>query len=970
MKPPPIAVPSRINTNPLATLLIAPIQFKGLNTSNMVRVFTLFTLAITTLAHSQEVIFNRDIRPILSNKCFFCHGPDEKTREADLRLDTREGALEDHDGFSAVVPGKPDDSELIYRVTEATGDEAMPPPHAKKESLTKPEVALFRRWIEQGAPYQGHWSFEPLAKTTPPESWKGNPIDYFVNASLSKLEVTPSPAADPATLIRRLSLDLTGLLPTPEETAAFINDQSPKAWTHLVDRLLASPHYGERWGRHWLDQARYADSHGYSVDGGRDMWPFRDWVIKALNDDLPFDQFTIEQLAGDLLPNRTKSQLIASAFHRNTLINQEGGSDREQFRVESVIDRVNTTGAVWLGLTIGCAQCHTHKFDPITHREYYELFAFFNNAEDANGTGPTVEVAQYEILNNNPKPPAPPKATDKPGPPAKWLSANYEKYRTNSGAPFKLLKDNSLLVDKSAKPNEAYNLSISSKLNTVSALRLRIIPDKSLPKNGPGTAGNGNLVLTNLTVSLNGKPVRLKAAFADHEQPDYPASHIIDSSKSSGWAINVGGGQKAKMNAEHEVSFIFEKPISTKGKPLTIRMEHDRNENYLVGRFAFDLSATAPPVSKGKAPGLVKPRTGKLMVMKELANPRTTYLLTRGDFTRPDKELGALTPGILSKVKPALPDATKRNRLDLAKWLIDPANPLTPRVTVNRTWMRYFGRGLVETEEDFGTQGSPPTHPELLDYLGKRFIEDGWSMKKLHRLIVTSETYRRSSKARPDLADLDPRNLLLARQSRLRLDAEIIRDAALSASGLFTPVIGGPGVYPPQPDGIYAFTQSRKSWRTSTGPDRYRRAMYTFFYRSAPYPLLSTFDAPDFQTVCTHRVRSNTPLQALTIANDPAFLEIAQGLAARLLRDKPGGLDAIIQHAFQLSLCREPSSEELSILGNYVRQQIKDFSKDDKAARALLSKDLLSSETPPAEAAALVGLSRALLNTDNFITRE
>ena len=935
----------------------------------MERLSFILSIALISVTFSQEVVFNRDIRPILSNKCFFCHGPDEKTREADLRLDTREGALEDRDGFSAIVPGKPDDSELIYRIAEATGDEAMPPPHAKKESLTKEEVALFRRWIEQGAPYQGHWSFEPLAKTTPPTSWKGNPIDYFINASLARLDIKPSPTADRATLIRRLSLDLTGLLPTPEETNTFINDKSPDAWTRLVDRLLASPHYGERWGRHWLDQARYADSHGYSVDGGRDMWPYRDWVIKSLNDDLPFNQFTIEQLAGDLLPNRSKSQLIASAFHRNTLINQEGGSDREQFRVESVIDRVNTTGAVWLGLTVGCAQCHTHKFDPITHREYYQLYAFFNNTEDANGTGPTVEVQQYEIIKNAPKPPPPKKPNLNP--PAKWLPVTYEQHRTASGAPLKLLEDNSLLIDKSAKPQEAYDLSVATSLKTVTALRLRVLPDDSLPKNGPGTAGNGNFVLTNFTVTVDGKPVQLKAAFADHEQPGFPASAIINSDKSTGWAINIGRGQKAKMNARHEVTFLFDKPVATQSKPLTIRMEHNLNDNYLVGRFALDLSATAPSIPKGKEPGKVTPRTGKLMVMKELAKPRTTYLLTRGDFTRPNKDLGELTPGILSKVKPALPNPTsRRNRLDLAKWLVDPANPLTPRVTVNRTWMRYFGRGLVETEEDFGTQGSPPTHPILLDYLANRFIEDAWSMKKMHRLIVTSETYRRSSKARPDLADLDPRNLHLARQSRLRLDAEIIRDAALSASGLFAPIIGGPSVYPPQPDGIYAFTQSRKGWNTSSGPNRYRRGMYTFFYRSAPYPLLSTFDAPDFQTVCTHRVRSNTPLQALTIANDPAFLEIAQGLATRLLRIKPDGLEALIHHAFQLTLCREPSSEELTILKKYVHQQINDFDKDKEATRALLSSDLLSSETPPPKAAALVGLARALLNTDNFITRE
>lgn len=934
----------------------------------MVRIF-LIVSALTSFLSAQEVAFNRDIRPILSNKCFFCHGPDEKTREADLRLDTREGATADIDGFFAIVPGKPDDSELLIRIAHDQEDDIMPPPKSKKGKLTQAEIDLLRRWIEQGAPYQDHWSFEPLADTTPPTSWQANPIDYYINTALTRLNLTPSPLADRATLIRRLSLDLTGLLPTPDETAAFINDKQPDAYTRLVDRLLASPHYGERWGRHWLDQARYADSHGYSVDGGRDMWPYRDWVIKAHNDDLPFDQFTIEQIAGDLLPNRTKSQLIASAFHRNTLINQEGGTDREQFRVESVIDRVNTTGAVWLGLTVSCAQCHTHKFDPITHREYYELFAFFNNTEDANNTGPTVEVKQFEVLNNNPKPPAPqePETGDK----AKWEPVNYESFRTKSGAPLKKLPDNSLLVALPVKPKDAYTLSVSSKLDMVAALRLRTIPDKSLPKNGPGTAGNGNFVLTNVAVSLDGKPIRLKAAFADHAQPDYPAAHIIDRNKQSGWAINVGRGQKAKMNAEHEVIVVFEKPIKTNGKALTVRLEHDLHNDYLVGRFALDLSASAPSVPKGSAPGEVKPRTGKLMVMKELAKPRSTYILTRGDFTRPDKEAGELQPDVFSKVSPALPDSTsRRNRLDLAKWLIDPANPLTPRVTVNRIWMRYFGRGLVETEEDFGTQGSPPTHPELLDFLGRRFMKDGWSMKKLHRLIVTSETYRRSSKARPDLADVDPRNLFLARQSRLRLDAEIIRDAALSASGLFTPTIGGPGVYPPQPDGIYAFTQSRKSWKTSTGPDRYRRAMYTFFYRSAPYPLLSTFDAPDFQTVCTHRVRSNTPLQALTIANDPAFLEIAQGLAARLIREKPESLDAKIRHAFRLALCREPSKEELTILDSYARQQASDFAKDEDAARSLLSDDLLSIDAPPATSAALVGVARAILNTDNFITRE
>ena len=926
-------------------------------------------LLLAPSAPAQEVQFNRDIRPILSNKCFFCHGPDEKKRKADLRLDLREGALADLGNYAAIVPGKPEESEILSRVAHRDPDEVMPPPKSKRSRLTESEVALLRQWIVQGAKYQGHWSFEPIAKIALPKAWLGNPIDAFIDAELQNAGIKASPRADRATLIRRLALDLTGLLPTPEETRAFLSDNQPKAWERLVDRLLASPHHGERWGRHWLDQARYADSHGYSIDGDRDMWPFRDWVIKALNDDMPFDQFTIAQLAGDLLPNRTKSQLVASAFHRNTLINQEGGSDREQFRVESVIDRVNTTGAVWLGLTVGCAQCHTHKFDPITQREYYQLFAFFNNTEDANGTGPTVEVAEYEILNNAPKPPSPPESESRE--PAKWNPVRYLEHRTASGAPLRLLEDNSLLVDKSAKPKDAYELTAITYLDKVAALRLRVLTDPSLPRNGPGNAANGNFVLTRLQITVNGNPVRLTRATADHEQPGYPVAAVIDADKNSGWAINVGRGQKATLNARHEAAFHFDKPVETKGEPIRIRMEHDLNENYLVGRFAIDLSSTAPPAPKTKKLSAPKPRKGKLMVMKELNKHRPTFILTRGDFTRPNKEAGEVNPGVLSQVQPAFPKTEHRpTRHDLARWIVDPANPLTPRVTVNRIWLHYFGRGLVATEEDFGTQGTPPTHPRLLDYLSHRFVEDGWSVKKIHRLIVTSQAYQRSSVARPDLESKDASNLLLARQGRIRLDAEIIRDAALTASGLLTRKIGGPGVYPPQSAGIYAFTQNRKNWKTSTGPDRYRRAMYTFFYRSAPYPLLSTFDAPDFQTTCTRRLRSNTPLQALTIANDPAFLEIAQGLAARLIREVPGDIEKRIRRAFLLTLCREPEREELKILLDYYRTQATDFATDAASARLLVTDELRATQESYTDAAALVGVARAIINTDNFITRE
>ena len=506
------------------------------------------------------------------------------------------------------------------------------------------------------------------------------------------------------------------------------------------------------------------------------MWPYRDWVIDALNKDMGFDQFTIEQIAGDLLPDATKNQIAATAFHRNTLISQEGGSDPEQFRVEATMDRVNTTGAVWLGLSVGCAQCHDHKFDPISQREYYEMYAFFNSAEDRNNTGPTIPVIEGELIN------------------------------------------------------------------------------------------------------------------------------------------------------------------------------------------------TAEKNDKNKA---------NLMVMRNKKDSRETFLLMRGDFTTPDKKIGHLNPGFISAINPTNEAETKkRSRLDLAKWLIDPKNPLTSRVTANRTWMRYFGKGIVETEEDFGTRGALPSHPDLLDALSTYFIKSGWSMKKLHRLIVTSKTYTQSSKVSPESLKVDPGNYLLSRQSRIRLDAEIIRDAALSASGLLSKKIGGPGIRPPQPSGIYAFTQNKKKWNTTTGPDRYRRGMYIVFFRSAPYPLFGTFDVPDFQTTCTRRARSNTPLQALNISNDPAFMEFAQGLALRTIQTIPGEadktLDERIRLAFKLALSRTPTDREFQTLKNYAIEFAKDiFTKDDdKDARSLINETIIESTIPLHQGAALVAVSRAILNTDNFITRE
>jgi hypothetical protein len=994
-----------------------------------------------TAAAQPAVQFNRDIRPLLSNRCFYCHGPDEKNRKAGLRLDTFEGATKDRGGYRAITPGKPEESELLRRVTAHDTSEVMPPPSAKKPAVTPQEAELLRRWIAQGAQYEGHWAFQPLAASTPPavknEKWVRNEIDRFILARLEREGIAPSPEADARTLIRRLSLDLTGLLPQPQEVAAFVKAFSQPgartkeaAYNALIERLLASPHYGERWGRHWLDQARYADSNGYTIDGERVMWPYRDWVIKALNDDLPFDRFTVEQLAGDLLPNPTKVQLVATGFHRNTFINEEGGVDREQARVEQVMDRVNTTGAVWLGLTVGCAQCHTHKFDPIPHKEYYQLFAFFNSAADVNNVGPTVTVKRGELfgkieeddtlarrelqqdawermeiarLEASPSVKATASAVE-------WTPLEVREFDTEANGTLKMLEDGSLFIASPASPNDAYRVLGRIPSSRVAAVRLRVLPHEALPRNGPGLAANGNFVLTEFICETEGTSPRFGDAFADHEQSGYPARAAIDRDRRTGWAINVARDEtEVKMNAPHEAVFLFPRLQEFASRNLQFTLRHEANAGYAIGRFIIEVAAEVPRneravalLSALKSPAaartteqqariaaafastraareLTAGNAAAAMVMRDISQPRETYLFTRGDFTRPDKTLGLLQPSVLSAVAPPLatilPEtSTRRTRLDLANWLVNQANPLTPRVTMNRIWMRYFGRAIVETEEDFGTQGSLPTHPELLDWLAGEFIRRGWSLKAMHRLIVTSATYRQSSEARKDLNERDPRNLLLARQERLRVEAEIVRDAALSASGLLDPRIGGPSVRPPQPDGVYAFTQVKKNWQAATGGDRFRRALYTVFYRSAPYPLFTTFDTPDFQTVCTRRPRSDTPLQALTLANDPAFLEIVQGLAVRLVRDVSGDFDAVLdarlRHAFLLCYSRAPNAKELSTLRGYVERQLRSFAVEPAGAATLASKELTAAGLTEPQAAALVAVARVLFNTDNFITRE
>jgi hypothetical protein len=743
-------------------------------------------LIASPVAADPAVDYVRDIKPLLARSCLECHGP-AKQRNG-LRVDSIAALLEGGDSGPAITPGRASASRLVKALVGADDVTQMPP---KEPRLSAAEVALIKAWIDQGAkapaeeasvaaPKATHWSFQPIRRPPLPAvkrtAWVRNPIDAFILTRLEKEGIIPSPEAERVTLLRRVALDLTGLPPTPEEVAAFLHDASPDAFEHQVDRLLASPHYGERWGRHWLDLARYADSNGYSIDSPRTIWPYRDWVIQALNRDLPFDHFTIAQLAGDLLPNATLDQKVATGFHRNTQINEEGGVDPEQFRVEAVIDRVNTTGSVWLGLTVGCCQCHNHKFDPISQREYYQLFAFFNNQDEP---------------------------------------------------------------------------------------RLPLRPS------------------------------------------------------------DQGGTQPAR------------------------------------GRRAQSLTT---------------------LVLEERTTPRETHLLLGGDFTRKGMLVGPGTPAVLpvllrgAKSEPSL---SKPNRLDLARWLIRADNPLTARVVVNRVWGHYFGLGLVETENDFGTQGSPPSHPELLDWLAAEFMQQGWSLKALHRRIVTSATYRQSSAARLDLDTVDPRNRLLARQARLRLEAEVVRDVALAASGLLDSHVGGPSVLPPQPDGVDQFTQVKRPWVPSQGPARYRRGMYTDFRRSAPHPALTAFDAPDAGTTCTCRNRSNTPLQALTLLNDAGFAEYAYGLAARILQADHASESGQLRHVFQLCLGREPTKSEQQRLGTFLAKERSHYTTHAEEATKLISgggpagKHLAElAGFPVSQKAALVLLARVLLNLDEFITRE
>lgn len=1134
---------------------------------------------------TEPIEFGRDIRPILSSRCFACHGPDEGHREAGLRLDQREAAVSWKKGSRrAIAPGDVRNSEVIRRIFHDDAQQRMPPLETG-HTLTETEQAFLLHWIQAGAPWEEHWSFvKPHRPETPittcNDPWIRNEIDAFVLERIRQDGLQPSPEADRITLIRRLSLDLIGLPPTPEETRAFLTDAAPDAYEQLVDRLLASPAYGERWASMWLDLARYADSAGHGSDPLRTIWRYRDWVIDALNSNMPYDQFTREQLAGDLLPNATTEQKLATAFHRNTMTNTEGGTDDEEFRVLAVKDRANTTAQVWMGLTMGCAQCHSHKFDPISQEEYYQFYAFFNQTADTdkNDDSPrlrtptqeqvrqievlTEQIADWEKRLKNPH-------HDVAAQQSKWETEERKRQtdwqvlqpidlHSEGGADLRRLPDHSILVTGRSPQTDTYTIQArTNHLEQITAIRLECLSDERLPNGGPGRSpNNGNFVLndievrhlagstrttrkvegrfvriTNLgksvilslaevqvlsegrNVAADGIPKQSSTAYdgvasraidqitdgqyfrsnsvthtntetdpwweieldntysiqslnlwnrtdadlekrlsdfkiqifdgqrnlvwetvlqeppdpdlsirphlwqerpglrevtADFSQKDWPATSLLTAEEkpSAGWAIAPQQGK------DHHTVLTLSRPLE--GGLLEITLKHSYGQEHNLGRFRLSVTSNPQPPAalahelseslftaaakrtktqqaeladhyqtldpqlrevRAKVDQLKSDRqaapvaTTPVMVELPPDLQRKTHVLSKGNFLNPRQEVHSEVPDSLHD----WPEGEPRNRLGLANWLMSSQNPLTARVTANRYWAQLFGIGLVETEEDFGNQGSLPSHPLLLDWLAVELQQNGWDIKNLLKTIVTSATYRQSSKVRPEHLEKDPRNRLLSRAPRIRLEAERVRDNLLAISGLLSRKMYGPSVFPPQPEGMWqaAFNGQRK-WETSTGEDRYRRGLYVFLRRTIPYPSMTTFDAPSRESCTLRRIRTNTPLQAFVTLNDPVYVEAAQALGRRMLLEAGSKLQAQIRHGLRLSLSREPEQEMVEILIDLYTREYMHYRKNREEARIMATNPLgpLPEDLDEVAAAAMTVVANVLLNLDAVLMKE
>jgi hypothetical protein len=979
-----------------------------------------------------SIEFNRDIRPILSKHCFACHGPDSNKRKADLRFDIEEGAFVELDtGIFSIVRGDPENSLALELVMAEDEDDRMPPEKTGKR-LSAEEIDLFRRWISQGAQWQPHWSYLPPKKVplpvTHPKFKPSNPIDHFVGVRLQQEKLKPAKEADQVTLARRLSLDLLGLPPSSEEVAAFKADRSAEAYEQLVDGWLASPHFGERMAIHWLDLVRYGDTDGYHGDQHRNVYLFRDYVIRSFNDNKPFDRFTIEQVAGDLIPEASLEQKVASGYNRMLMTTREGGAQPKEYRAKYSADRVRNASTVWLGSTMGCSECHDHKYDPFTAKDFYRFAAFFADVkETAVGAQapflvPTPEeqekltkLEQQEKLRKDELEVETP-ALNAAFTTWQFVSTQWEPLRpalltSKNGAQFKVLEDDSVLVTGTNSQNETYTITIQTELQGITAFRLEVLPDPSLPENGPGRGEDGNFLLGEFELAVAGKTLEWKAASASHSQAKQGVGYLIDKKYNTAWGILDEVGKTNTAVLELKQSIVSAGPQLT----LTFNLQQDSASTDTLGRFRLSATTERFPVPaefpneiqairalsaldrseeqqkkladyfRGQTDLLVPQRMklaetrkalgelkGKMVktLVTESIEPRMVRVLPRGnwlDDSGPEVQPGV--PGFLATLETRDERAT---RMDLAQWLVAPDNPLVARVFVNRVWKMFFGQGIVTTLDDFGAKGAAPSHPELLDWLATEFRDSGWDVKKLVKLIVMSSTYRQSSESSSRLRQMDPYNALLARQGRFRLDAEMVRDNALAISGLLTDQVGGPSVKPYQPAGYWGLLNfPKRTYQHDKSANLYRRGVYTYWARTFPHPSLLAFDAPSREECTAERVRSNTPQQALVLLNDPIYLEAARVFAQRILTD--GGSDAKgrVQYAFDQALNRRATRKEVKLLAQIARHHQQEYEDDPTAADELLN---IGESKPPrsldrAELAAWSSVARVVLNLHETITR-
>jgi hypothetical protein len=1033
-------------------------------------------------APEASVEFSRDVRPILSDKCFKCHGPDSTDRQAGLRLDLRSVATAKlESGKTAIVPAKPEESELVARIFSKDKNVHMPPPDSNKK-LTDRQRQMLKQWIAEGAAYSAPWSL--VAPVRPPlpavkqAAWPRNAIDRFVLARLETEGLSPSPEADKSTLIRRVSLDLTGLPPTPAEVAAFAADNRPDAYQRLVDRLLASPHYGERMAIEWLDAARYADTHGFHIDSGRDMWRWREWVIAAFNSNKPFDQFTVEQLAGDLLPHATVDQQLATGFNRNHMINFEGGAIPEEYQTAYIVDRVNTVSTVWMGLTMACSECHDHKFDPLTMKDYFGMYAFFNNVPEQGLDGqkgnaapfikvPTAdEQARIDELTHllaDAQKKLDARAAEAAPAQAEWekqavaalgrpaaepagLTAHYALDETKGdkvvdaaghqqpgtvhgkpiwepgkiggalrlgggeyvdlGTGISLDRGDRFSYGGWVNPATSEHMAVVSRMDDADSFRgwdlylgdgkvyvhlihhwednaIRVNTKQTIPVNQWThllVTYDGSSKAAGVKLYINGAPAELEIThdrLSDTIHTDKPAhigrrnpgavfKGLIDDVRI--YNRDLSGSEAAQVAGIDPI-----RPILTLAPAKRTPEQQDQLRRYFLTTRDEPYKKLSAEVATGqKQLAEVNAAVPTSMVMQELPQPRDTFMLIRGQYDKRGAKITANTPASL----PPLPPDAPHNRLGLACWLVGRSHPLTARVAVNRYWQMYFGTGIVKTAEDFGSQGEWPSHPELLDWLAVEFMESGWNVRAMQRLIVTSAAYRQSSNVTPKLVERDPENRLLARGPRFRLPAELIRDQALSASGLLNDKIGGPSVFPYQPPGLWeemAFGGgfSFQTYVPSKGSDLYRRTMYTFWKRTVPPAALSTFDAPDRETCTVRRLRTNTPLQSLVLMNDPTYVEAARKLAERIMTEAGPKPDERIAQAFRLALARQPTAAESAVLGRLFDQQLAVYRGDSAAAQKLLhvGDSPHNKKLDPAELAAWSVVASAILNLDETITK-